>query len=178
MIREIREIRVQLNIRECLFFEHESPESPESFNMQTESKEKSVLNPSCPAKAQSKSKRKSKREKSKSESVKKTPLHPCNPWAFFDLSSVAAGLQSALLQYYLPKILLEDNIAAWRSVSLRLQSLNQKNAHGLHWCTRSLLHGFVFWFFSFWFSFDCTLQDKRDFRRILQVRGHLLCLGQ
>ena len=27
-----------------------------------------------------------------------------NPWAFFDLSSVAAGLQSAMQQYYLPTI--------------------------------------------------------------------------
>ena len=37
--------------------------------MQTESKEKSVLNPSCPAKAQSKSKRKSK--ENQKEKIKK-----------------------------------------------------------------------------------------------------------
>ena len=34
-----------------------------------------------------------------------------NPWAFFDLSSVAAGLQSAMQQYYLPTIYI---IGSWR----------------------------------------------------------------
>ena len=32
-IRLIRDIRVQLNIRECIFFEHESHESDESFSL-------------------------------------------------------------------------------------------------------------------------------------------------
>ena len=59
-----------------------------------------------------------------------------------------------------------------RSVSLRLQSLNQKTLTDYHWCTRSLLHGSVFWFL-FDLSFDFHLiwivpwQDKGDFRRIL-----------
>ena len=51
-------------------------------------------------------------------------------------------------------------IAALRSVSLRLQSLNQKNAHGLSRMQRSLLHGFVFVF-----RFDLY----SDFRLILIV---------
>ena len=55
-----------------------------------------------------------------------------------------------------------------RSVSLRLQSVNQKKLTDYQ-MQRSLLHGFVFDFFlfdlSFDFLFDCTLQDKRDFRR-------------
>ena len=50
---------------------------------------------------------------------------------FFDLSSVAAGLQSAMQQYYLPTIyiLLEYkyiSLAIIRSVSLRLQNEGQK----------------------------------------------------
>ena len=70
-----------------------------------------------------------------------------------------------------------------RSVSLRLQSLNQKtltehHTHGVFY-TDSFFDFFLFDLsFDFLFDFDCTLQDKRDFRRILQVRGHLLCLGQ
>ena len=65
------------------------------------------------------------------------------------------------------------------SFELLTHPLKSKNAHGLSQMQRSLLHGFVFWFFlfdlSFDFLFDCTLQDKKDFRRILQVRVHLLC---
>ncbi len=51
-----------------------------------------------------------------------------------------------------------------RSVSLRLQSLNQKT---LTDCTDA--HG-VFYtdsFFLFSIDFDCALQDKGDLRRIL-----------
>ena len=51
-------------------------------------------------------------------------------------------------------------IAALRSVSLRLQSLKSKNAHGLSRMQRSLLHGFVFVF-----RFDLY----SDFRLILIV---------
>ena len=53
-----------------------------------------------------------------------------------------------------------------RSVSLRLQSLNQKT---LTDCTDA--HG-VFYtdsFFDLSFDFDCTLAGQGDFRRILQV---------
>ena len=82
------------------------------------------------------------------------------PWAFFDLSSVAAGSQSAMQQYYLSTIyiLLEYeyiSLAIIRSVSLRLQNEGQKT-HGSHRCTRSLWHGF-FWPY---------LLMHRDYKRI------------
>ena len=48
--------------------------------------------------------KKIKKKKSKNESVKRLRCISDNPWAFFDLSSVAAGLQSAMQQYYLPTI--------------------------------------------------------------------------
>ena len=71
------------------------------------------------------------------------------PWAFFDLSSVAAGLQSAMQQYYLPTIYVirrrtGRSLAIVRSVSLRLQDEGQKKLTEYHRCTRSLWHGF-FW---------------------------------
>ena len=65
-----------------------------------------------------------------------------NPWAFFDLSSVAVGSQSAMQQYYLPTIYIiwrwkGISLAIIRSVSLRLQNEGQKkltdrtDAHGV-----------------------------------------------
>ena len=39
--------------------------------------------------------------KIKKQIREETPLHPCDPWVFFDLSSVAAGSQSATLQVHL-----------------------------------------------------------------------------
>ena len=57
-------------------------------------------------------------------------------------------------------------IAAWRSVSLRLQSLNQKTLTDYHWFITESLHGSVFWFFLFDLNFDFRLiwivpwQDK------------------
>ena len=68
---------------------------------------KSVLNPPCPVKVQSKSKENQKinqKKKSKNGSVKRLRCISDTPWAFFDLSSVAEGLQSAMQQYYLPTI--------------------------------------------------------------------------
>ena len=53
---------------------------------------------------QKKIKRKIKRKNQKNGSVKRLRCICDNPWAFFDLSSVAAGLQSAMQQYYLPTI--------------------------------------------------------------------------
>ena len=67
--------------------------------MQTKSKNKSVLNPICPAKEQSKS-----NEKSKTISKKTDPCKRLRDKSvivrerFFDLSSVAAGSQSARQQ--------------------------------------------------------------------------------
>ena len=63
-------------------------------------------------------------------------------------------------------------IAALRSVSLRLQSLNQKTLTDYHWFITESLHGSVFWFFLFDLYFDFRLiwivpwQDKWDLRRI------------
>ena len=58
-------------------------------------------------------------------------------------------------------------IAALRSVSLRLQSLKSKNAHGISPIFSESFHGFVFWFFLFDFLLTWIVpwQDKRDFRR-------------
>ena len=101
-----------------------------------------------------KSKYKSKKKKIKKRIRVKTPLKICDiPWAFFDLSSVAAGLQSAMQQYYLPTIYVirrrtGRSLAIVRSVSLRLQDEGQKKLTEYHRCTRSLWHGF-FWPF-FW----------------------------
>ena len=61
-----------------------------------------------------------------------------------------------------------NGLAALRSVSLRLQSLNQKTL------TEYRIFFGVFFtdlFFDFRFDSDCALQDNRDFRRILQVGG-------
>ena len=70
--------------------------------MQTESKNESVSNPIRPVRAQSKSKENQKinqKEKIKKRIREKTPKKIRDiPWAFFDLSSVAAGLQSAMQQ--------------------------------------------------------------------------------
>ena len=70
-------------------------------------------------------------------------------------------------------LILHSNwLAAWRSVSLRLQSLNQKTLTDYHGFITESLHGSVFWFFLFDLYFDFRLiwivpwQDKRDFRRI------------
>ncbi|WP_298642394.1 hypothetical protein, partial [uncultured Prevotella sp.] len=53
------------------------------------------------------------------------------------------------------------------SVSLRLQSLNQKTLTEYHRFFSESLHGFVFWIFSFGFSFDfsfdCTLTGQMGF---------------
>ena len=64
-----------------------------------------------------------------------------------------------------------------RSVSLRLQSLNQKTLTEYHDLSRSLLHGFVFWFFFlifvwfiFWFPFDCSLTGQMGFKTDCGVR--------
>ena len=96
-----------------------------------------------------------------------------NPWAFFDLSSVAAGSQSAMQQYYLPTIYIiwrwtGISLAIIRSVSLRPQNEGQKKTHGSHWCTRSLWHGF------FWPLFFLM---HRDFKRICK-RDRLRLLGK
>ena len=58
-------------------------------------------------------------------------------------------------------------IAALRSVSLRLQSLNQKTLTEYRIFSESF-HGFVFWFFLFDFLLTWIVpwQDKWDFRRI------------
>ena len=62
--------------------------------------------------------------------------------------------------------------AAMRSVSLRLQSLNQKTLTEYHGFLRSLFTDLFFdLYFDFRFDSDCALQDNRDFRRILQVGG-------
>ena len=68
--------------------------------MQTESKNESVYNPPCPVKEQSNENQNiNQKNKSKNESVKRLRDKSDTPWAFFDLSSVAAGSQSALQQY-------------------------------------------------------------------------------
>ena len=63
-------------------------------------------------------------------------------------------------------------LAALRSVSLRLQSLNQKTLTDYHWCN-GVFYTDPFLIFSFDLYFDFHLirivpwQDKGDFRRIL-----------
>ena len=60
--------------------------------------------------------------------------------------------------------------AAWRSVSLRLQSLNQKTLTEHHGFVSESSYGSVFWFsFDLYFDFRLIVpwQNKRDFRRIL-----------
>ena len=62
-----------------------------------------------------------------------------------------------------------NRLAALRSVSLRLQSLNQKTLTDITDATESL-HGFVFLFdlsFDFRLILIVPWQDKGDFRRIL-----------
>ena len=92
------------------------------------------------------------KKKSKKRIRVKTPKKIGDtPWAFFDLSSVAAGLQSAMQQYYLPTIYVirrrtGRSLAIVRSVSLRLQDEGQKKLTEYHRCTRSLWHGFFLTF--------------------------------
>ena len=59
------------------------------------------------------------------------------------------------------------------SFELLTHPLKSKNTHGLSQMQRSL---FTDLFFDF--LLIEPWQDKGDFRRILQVRGHLLSLGQ
>ena len=67
--------------------------------------------------------------------------------------------------------------AAWRSVSLRLQSLNQKTLTEYHRFISESFHGSFFWLFLFDFFFDFLLilivpwQDKGDYRRILHEKN-------
>ena len=89
--------------------------------MQTESKENQNLN---------------QKEKSKNESVKRLRCISDIRERFCDLSSVAAGLQSAMQQYYLPTIYVirrrtGRSLAIVRSVSLRLQDEGQKNSRSI-----------------------------------------------
>ena len=95
-----------------------------------------------------------------------------NPWAFFDLSSVAAGSQSAMQQYYLPTIYIiwrwtGISLAIIRSVSLRPQNEGQKNSRIITDLSRSLWHGF-FWPLFFSMHRDYKRICKRDRLRLLR----------
>ena len=93
------------------------------------------------------------KRKSKNGSVKRLRCICDNPWAFFDLSSVAAGLQSAMQQYYLPTIYFiwrwtGISLAIIRSVSLRPQNEGQKKRSRIALMhTESLTR--IFWPFLF-----------------------------
>ena len=80
---------------------------------------KSVWNPPCPAKAQSKSNENQKINQTKKSKkrirVKDSVCISDNPWAFFDLSSVAAGLQSAMQQWKWRMKNEEWRIIEWRN---------------------------------------------------------------
>ena len=74
---------------------------------------KSVYNPPCPVKAQSKSKENQKINQKKKSQKRIREKTPCASVIirerFFDLSSVAAGSQSAMQQYYLPTIYIKKD---------------------------------------------------------------------
>ena len=97
-----------------------------------------------------------------------------NPWAFFDLSSVAVGSQSAMQQYYLPTIYIiwrwtGISLAIIRPVSLRLQNEGQKK---LTDCTDA--HGVFdtdfFWPLFFDLYLDSIRICKRNRLRLLWFR--------
>ena len=109
-----------------------------------------------------KSKLKSKR-KIKKRIREKTPLHPCDPWAFFDFKlciRILTDLLAAILPYYtyLIRISIYISPAIIRPVSLRPQNEGQKT-HGSHRCTRSLWDGF------FWPLFSMQIDFKRICKR-------------
>ena len=92
--------------------------------MQTESKEESVWHPICPVKVQSKSNENQKINQKlyqKTDPCKRLRCISDNPWAFFDLSSVAAGLQSARQQW---KWRMKNE--EWRMKNCRLRRLRNK----------------------------------------------------
>ena len=65
-----------------------------------------------------------------------------------------------------------NRLAALRSVSLRLQSLNQKTLTDYHWCNGVFTRIRFFVWFIFWFSFDldCTLTGQMGFQTDFAVK--------
>ena len=144
------------------------PEGKPIKNMQTESKNESVLNPICPVRAQSKSKENQKinqKEKIKKRIREKTPKK-----IWYSVSVFWFKLCSRRLTERKAAILSVYNIYYW-NMNIYKPCYNSfcepaaterrsKKLTEYHRCTRSLWHGF------FWpLSFDLYMDSKRICKR-------------